>query len=211
MQYCTNCGAPVEGQFCTNCGQPMAQPIGGATASPPFPAPPPPPIPPAMSSPIPSNVALLRQDYATWGNRAIAYLLDSILVFAAICLVYLVLGSIMFTGSAAGFGHVFGGAFCFMFVLFPVAWFVVGIYNRVILVAQRGYSLGMGVMKIKVVDGRGQLLTQSAAVIRLLAQIGIALFPFGGFIDLLWPLWDPERQTLHDKAVGSYVINNPGA
>ena len=155
------------------------------------------------------NVAVLRQDYATWGTRAIAYLLDSILVFAAISLIYLVMGSVFFTGAA--FGHAMSGGVCLMLVLFPLAWLVVGIYNRVILVAQRGYSLGMGVMKIKVVDGRGQLLTQSAAVIRLLAQIGIALFPFGGFIDLLWPLWDPERQTLHDKAVGSYVINNPGA
>jgi uncharacterized RDD family membrane protein YckC len=28
----------------------------------------------------------------------------------------------------------------------------------------------------------------------------------GGLLDLLWPLWDEQRQTLHDKAVGSFVV-----
>ena len=25
-------------------------------------------------------------------------------------------------------------------------------------------------------------------------------------LDSLWPLWDPKRQTLHDKAAGSVVV-----
>jgi uncharacterized RDD family membrane protein YckC len=25
-------------------------------------------------------------------------------------------------------------------------------------------------------------------------------------LDMLWPLWDSKRQTLHDKAVGTVVI-----
>ena len=48
-------------------------------------------------------------------------------------------------------------------------------------------------------------------MIRLLAQAGLGFIPLLGALDLLWPLWDVQRQTLHDKAVGSFVINNPGA
>jgi len=32
-----------------------------------------------------------------------------------------------------------------------------------------------------------------------------------GILDLLWPLWDQWKQTLHDKVVNSYVINFPQA
>jgi uncharacterized RDD family membrane protein YckC len=150
-------------------------------------------------------------DFATWGTRVVAYIIDSLLVAAVMGVIYLVLGSVfgLLGGLSRGAEGVMSGGCCFFLVLFPIASIVVGVYNRVILVAQRGYSIGMGVMKIKVVDGNGQLLTQSAAILRLLAQIGLSLLPFGAFIDLLWPLWDPARQTLHDKAVSSYVINNP--
>jgi uncharacterized RDD family membrane protein YckC len=27
-----------------------------------------------------------------------------------------------------------------------------------------------------------------------------------GLLDVLWPLWDPKKQTLHDKLVGSVVV-----
>jgi uncharacterized RDD family membrane protein YckC len=78
-------------------------------------------------------------------------------------------------------------------------------------VSQRGYSIGQGVVKVKVVDANGQLLTQGTAFVRLLAQAGMGLVPFLPLLDLLWPLWDVRRQTLHDKAVNCYVITNPQA
>jgi uncharacterized RDD family membrane protein YckC len=64
-------------------------------------------------------------------------------------------------------------------------------------------------MKIKVVDAQGQRLTFGTAFIRLLVQAGLSLIWIGSILDSLWPLWDERRQTLHDKAVSSYVINNP--
>jgi uncharacterized RDD family membrane protein YckC len=96
-----------------------------------------------------------------------------------------------------------------MILLFPLGTLVVGLYNNVYLVAQRGFSIGQGIVKIKVVDSTGNLLTQGTALIRLLVRVALSLVPFLPVLDLLWPLWDERRQTLHDKAVNCYVINNP--
>ncbi len=96
-----------------------------------------------------------------------------------------------------------------MLLLLPLASLLVGLWNKAYLVSKRGASIGQGVMKVKVVDAQGQLLTMGQAVLRLLAHVGLSFVPLVGIVDLLWPLWDERRQTLHDKAVGCYVITNP--
>ncbi|MCL6544202.1 MAG: RDD family protein [Bryobacteraceae bacterium] len=151
-------------------------------------------------------------EYAVWSTRVVGYLVDSILVGGAALILYLLFGT-MLAGVGAALGGqegeaLAGGACCMMLLLFPLASLAVGIYNRVYLVASRGYSIGQGVMKIKVIDARGQKLTMGSAALRLLAQVGLNMIPLVGLLDLLWPLWDSTRQTLHDKAVGSYVVYN---
>jgi uncharacterized RDD family membrane protein YckC len=155
-------------------------------------------------------------DYATWATRVIGYLIDSLLV-SVVLGVLLILAVTVFSGliglgSSLSWEGLQGAGVtgcCCLFSLFPLAILLIGLWNKVYLVAQRGYSVGQGVVKIKVVDAQGQLLSQGTALIRLLAHVGLSFLPFGGVIDLLWPLWDDRRQTLHDKAVGCYVINNP--
>jgi uncharacterized RDD family membrane protein YckC len=111
-------------------------------------------------------------------------------------------------GEAGGLSGLFGcSTCCLFFILPPVSYFVAGLLNKVYLVSKRGYSVGQGLMKLKVVDAHGNLIPTGTAVLRLLCTVGLQFVPVvGGFLDLLWPLWDKERQTLHDKAVGTYVI-----
>jgi uncharacterized RDD family membrane protein YckC len=207
--FCTKCGASVSGSFCGVCGTPVAQ------------APPPPPAaaPPSPTPSAPGSGGTpppVVWDYATWATRVLGYLIDSLLV-SVVLAVLLVLALTVF-GGLIGLG---GGLHwegleglsvtgcCCLFSLVPLAILLIGLWNKVYLVAQRGYSVGQGVMGIKVVDAQGQLLSQGTALIRLLAHVGLSFIPFGGIIDLLWPLWDDRRQTLHDKAVGCYVITDP--
>jgi uncharacterized RDD family membrane protein YckC len=149
-------------------------------------------------------------DYATWGTRAVGYIVDALLVGVGMALLYLVIGGVLtplmhFTGGPG----VSSGLCCMAILLFPLATLLVGLYNGVYLVAERGFSIGQGIVKIKVVDASGNLLTQGAAFMRLLVRVGLSFVPFLPVLDMLWPLWDQRRQTLHDKAVNCYVINNP--
>jgi uncharacterized RDD family membrane protein YckC len=206
--FCAKCGSSLrdDAAFCASCGAPVAG--VGPSVPPTFTPFPPSPTPYAQPAPPPAFGA-----YASWGDRAIGYIIDSLFVGAAMFILFLVLGGVF--GSLAAMGGessgVAGSMCCMMIVMFPIATLLVGLYNRVYLVSLRGYSIGQGVMKLKTIDANGQLLTQGNALIRLLAQAALGFIPFLGMLDLLWPLWDDRRQTLHDKAVGSFVIHNPDA
>ena len=211
--FCSSCGASVADgtKFCPSCGsilapqRPLAQvPAVGPSAAPPAAA-----APAYTASPTyPAGPIALSGDYATWSTRAIGYLIDALLVAPAMLILYFLLSGVI--SAVAGLGsNAAGGLCCFFIVLFPLASLAVGLFNRVYLIARRGASIGQGVVKIKVVDANGGLLSQGTALIRLLAQVAMGLVPFLPLLDLLWPLWDDRRQTLHDKAVGCFVVNNP--
>jgi uncharacterized RDD family membrane protein YckC len=71
----------------------------------------------------------------------------------------------------------------------------------------RGQTLGKRAMNIACRDGQtgGPISYPRAAGRYLVRFVGIFI-PFGGWVDLLWPLWDGQRQTLHDKAAGTVVV-----
>ncbi|HUI79225.1 MAG TPA: RDD family protein [Bryobacteraceae bacterium] len=200
--FCSKCGESVADgtKFCPSCGSPL-----GAPGS---------PAPPSAFTPSPSSPAgpIARAgDYATWSTRAIGYIIDTLLVAPAMLILYFLLSGLIGAFASIGGRDIARGMCCFFIVLFPLATLAVGLYNRVYLIAARGASIGQGVVKVKVVDANGSLLSQGTALIRLLAQAAMGFVPFLPLLDLLWPLWDDHRQTLHDKAVGCYVINNPQA
>lgn len=156
-------------------------------------------------------------NYAVWADRALAALVDGALVFAAIIVLYIIIAIIGGVGSAAlgaiseDAGGLFAsGACCTFFVLPPLATLLVSLYNKIYLIGTRGYSIGQGVMNLKVVMGDGGAVPMNTSIIRFLVQFGLGIVPFVGWIlvllDLLWPLWDEQRQTLHDKAVGTFVV-----
>lgn len=197
-----------------------APPAGGYGAAPPpgMNAPYAPPAAPlAFPAGAPSAVVM---DFAQWPDRAIGYIVDHLLVTAALAvvgLVYFVFAMILGAATSAAGNSDAAGALaagsastmcCLLGVGLPIASLGVGIWNRAFLVSKRGYSIGQGLRRLKVVDMQGNILTFGTAFLRLLAQIGIAMIPLAGLLDLLWPLWDPARQTLHDKAVNSFVVND---
>jgi uncharacterized RDD family membrane protein YckC len=139
-------------------------------------------------------------------DRVAGFLIDMVLVGAGMGILYFLTIGLVATMAGMGSGLA-GGMCCMMILLFPISSLLVGLFNGVYLVAQRGASIGQGVMNLKVVDINGNLLTTWTAFTRLLARVALGFLPFvGPLLDLLWPLWDEKKQTLHDKAVGSYVL-----
>ena len=157
------------------------------------------------------------QPSAEWIDRVLAALIDGGIAAGVMIVLYIVFGVLGGLLGAIGSsvnsdaGSTLGSlTCCFGFLLAGLSVFVVGIYNKVFLVSKRGSSIGQGVMKLKVVDAMGNIPQMGTLVIRLLAQVAMGFIPVIGFFlgiaNALWPLWDEKKQTLHDKAAGTFVL-----
>ncbi len=234
-RFCVKCGTtiplaastPESWRVSGDLGQQQQQ-TGyqpGAYAPPPpsYGAPPSyaPPAVPGYGAPAMTGVGGM--PYAAWGDRVLAAIIDSLLVFGVMIVLYIAI--MIIGGILGGIGMAIGGAFggeegassgsilgsgfcCIAFVLLPLVSLGIGLYNKVHLVSQRGFSIGQGIMKLKVVTGQGTLVPVGTLVLRLLVQVGFGFVPFLPLVSILWPLWDPQRQALHDKAVGTFVVKS---
>ena len=177
----------------------------------------------AENWPPPPSPEVPTMNYALWVDRVLAALADGGIALLVMFILYVLLfvlggiGSMLIgageaavseRGQAGGLCCRFGcSTCCLFFILPPVSYLLAGLLNKVYLVSKRGSSVGQGLMKLKVVDSHGNIIPMGTAVLRLLCTVGLGFVPVvGGALDLLWPLWDPQRQTLHDKAVGTFVI-----
>lgn len=187
MAYCTNCGKEIsaEAVMCPQCGHPgpnagiKRASVGGKTL-------------------------------AGWGVRAGAALLD--------LLVLAVPGAILiFTMVVPRFEHIvvledgtLVGATdedIAMFATAGVIFFVINALYRMLLEGSRGQTLGKMAAGIRVVSADdGSAITYGKAFFRWFISWIVNIIPFGGFADLLWPLWDERNQTLHDKAARTLVV-----
>jgi len=89
-----------------------------------------------------------------------------------------------------------------------INWFLMGREGD-----RNGMTLGKQVVKIRVFREDGQPISVGFAIVREFVVRGLLFAVVGGFflglpwlLDLLWPLWDERKQTLHDKIVSTYVI-----
>ncbi len=66
-----------------------------------------------------------------------------------------------------------------------------------------GQTLGMRVLRIKVVRGDAQPLSWVTGLLRYVGYV-LSLISLG--LGLLWVIWDPRRQGWHDKIAGTLVV-----
>ena len=95
----------------------------------------------------------------------------------------------------------FVGMMVLGYVLIFVGVLIVWLYN-VFLLGRDGASLGKRWMKIKVLDPNGQPLGFGKAFLRELVK---AVLGNLCFLLYLWPLFDAEKQGLHDKLFSTHV------
>ena len=184
---------------------PPAAPV--ASAAPMVPTPPAPPIwqgsPQAPMAPAPGDPSAL----ATYGQRLGGLLLDLLIMtvlFFIIFIVGMVIYGLFTSGSTSNILSGVATGF-FGVLLLGLSW-----GYPIIFLVKRGQTPGMKIVKIHCVTLDGQAITWGRAIGRTASQLLLSIVPFGlgNIIDFLFPLWDVQRQTLHDKMAGTLVVQD---
>jgi uncharacterized RDD family membrane protein YckC len=146
-----------------------------------------------------------RADYASWGARAGALILDNLLLaipWIVGVVFFVAAGAAEDSGDGAGSLWFLGGLMILGAVVLPFLYFAILNGN------ERGQTLGKRVAGIRVrrSDGVSPLgIGRALGRYALTFLFGVLLGPLI-LLDYLWPLWDRQKQALHDKAVGSVVV-----
>jgi uncharacterized RDD family membrane protein YckC len=97
-----------------------------------------------------------------------------------------------------------GDALTSMTVGFVLAVFVQLAYAVYFISSSSGQTPGMRIMGIRAIDARtGGRVEPGQALARWLMSI---VSSFALLVGYFWMLWDPERQTWHDKVARTYVV-----
>lgn len=173
---------------------PPASPYGG-------PAMPPPPGGPGSPYGAPSPAgyqpaAATGAPYAQWIKRVGAYLIDAVPLVILNIVVGIVAGASNSTGVAL-IGNL-------VVIVASIGWVI---YNYGMQQGTTGYSLGKGVLGIKLIsEETGQPIGIGLSIARVFVHILDALPCYIGY---LWPLWDEKRQTFADKILHTVVVEAP--
>ncbi|GAA4957078.1 RDD family protein [Actinoplanes utahensis] len=131
-------------------------------------------------------------DYASWGARVGAYLIDGLVVLP-FALLAVVLGMDFTTGEIN-----------FFYPLFFLVAIVASGYNRWYLAGKTGQSWGRKALGIKLISEQtGQPIGGGSAFVRDLAHF---LDQISCYVGYLFPLWDAKKQTFADKIMTTIVV-----
>jgi uncharacterized RDD family membrane protein YckC len=141
----------------------------------------------------------IERDFASWGRRLAAYLLDTlILVVGPIVLIIAVVAADPGEDSAA---------WIVVLLLYLAMIVVPFLYFTFLHGDSRGQTVGKRALGIRVVsDETGNSIGYGRAFGRYAITFVFGLFVLPVVLDYLWPLWDGKNQALHDKVVGSVVV-----
>jgi len=152
--------------------------------------------------------------FAGWWQRTFAILVDLLVVGGPTVLVLAIVDAAMAPGSFDPFTNeidestrsaamVVALALCY--IVFVSAYFALS--NG----GEAGATVGKRLMRIRVVDQHdGNPIGPGRALLRwvLTGVFWVSLY-LPGLLNLLWPLWDPQRQAWHDKLANSVVVTAP--
>jgi len=157
----------------------------------------------------PAYAGVRRSDYAHWGRRVAALLLDSLPSYVGVIIFYIGYGLAIADMARSGSTTpdlsvgivpiVIGG-------IIMLGAFVWNIFNRWITAGRTGQSWGRRKMKIMLISEQtGAPIGPLNAFLRDLVHT-VDSFLYLGY---LWPLWDEKRQTFSDKIMTTIVVDAP--
>jgi uncharacterized RDD family membrane protein YckC len=126
--------------------------------------------------------------------RVVAYIIDAIIVGIIAFIVSLIFGV-----TKSGYPQNQSISILFFVIYFTYMFSANGFIGP-------GQTIGMRVLNLKVVTVTGESLDLTKALIRaiiLVAEVEILII---GWIGLIWAAFDPQKQAVHDKVAGTYVV-----
>ena len=158
-------------------------------------------------------------DFASWPIRLVAYLIDDIL--PTIGGVLMVIGFFLGLISLFEDGD-FGGEVSTALIIAGVIFLVLGAGILIayliwwLILLGRAQTPGKQIVGIRAVNYAGEPLGWGMMFVREFLVKGLLFGILYGltlgimfFVDNLWPLWDDNKQTLHDKVVSTYIVHMP--
>lgn len=150
------------------------------------------PVVAAATAPAPSERVAV--EYASFGRRLAAHLIDSLILTVALVAVSIPLGvAAVLQGASPGLGSLIGSL---LGTFLPVA-YCVGYWSR------KGATPGKTALGIRVVDSADATPSGTQSVVRYLGYILSSLPLCLGYA---WMLWDREKRCWHDILSGTRVI-----
>jgi len=143
----------------------------------------------------------------SWGKRAAAYLIDVAIAGVPMAVAYVVGIVLALAGSDSGALVALAALLIAVAALWSIGF---NIYNLIIVQGRTGQSYGKRYLKIRLVgDQTGQPIGAGSVLVRYLAGSAFSSFTcgIGGIVDLLFPLWEPQRKRLIDKWLHYSVVD----
>jgi uncharacterized RDD family membrane protein YckC len=140
---------------------------------------------------------------ASWGRRVCAYVLDTVITFLPYVVAFplLLLGDEQESDALLAVGV----------VLFVLGLLLHPVYFTVAHGRESGQTLGKRWLGLRVVDAQtGGRIGYGRSFGRwLIGYLCWNSCVVPGILDALWPLWDQQRQSWHDKVATSVVVRLP--
>ncbi len=170
------------------------------------------PAPPGAGGPAPASAVAAggRPVLAGWWRRAIAQIIDGVIISIGAVVVLAVFAALGATADTDG-----GLAAVVVAGLLAVLAFsiVALLYAPFLMARTNGQTLGRMATGIRVIRADGQRMSFGFAVLRevlvkalLIGVVAGATIGIAWLIDVLWPLWDEENRALHDFVVNTRTI-----
>jgi uncharacterized RDD family membrane protein YckC len=168
--------------------------------------------PPGAGGPAPEFMGVPpgRPALASWGSRAVAQIVDGIIISIGAVVIFAILAALGLTVDTDGGAAAFVVTVFFAVLAFSI---VALLYAPILMSRTNGQTLGRMVVNIRVIRADGGPMTFWFAVLReivvkslLVGVVSSFTFGLSWLLDILWPLWDEENRALHDFVVNTRVI-----
>jgi uncharacterized RDD family membrane protein YckC len=163
-----------------------------------------------MRGAVMTPAGMMVPNYASWGLRLAAYLIDQVVLFLGLLAIWIPAGILIAITVSAGQGSASSGSVVAAVTLGLIAALIALVWlggYYAFFWSRTGQTYGKRMMGIRVTREDGQLLSVGESLLRSILGMGILdSIVFGIPLGWLWPLWDEKHQAWHDKIVHSIVV-----